>query len=200
MTQAAAGNLTKNQANNGEGLAGLGFQLSPRFLLGLVGAIVLVGGVWHADRSWDEKGSAAYKAAKAKGVPLSKEAIDASFPFPWAFLLGWALYAAAYGFPASSTDIELTTPGMFASGFCVALSIIASIPMAYAVKNRKATLKKLLGLSFVLSWLGLTVSTTLSTGNGAATAIPCALGAFSIVASMKILWKYRTVWKSTSAL
>merc|ERR1712157_266802 len=99
-------------------------------------------------------GSAAYKAAKAKGVPLSKEAIDASFPFPWAFLLGWALYAAAYWFPAGSTYIQLTTPGMFASGFSVALSIIASIPMAYAVKNRKATLKKLLGLSFVLSWLG----------------------------------------------
>lgn len=68
--------------------------------------------------------------------------------------------------------------------------------MAYAVKNRKATLKKLLGLSFVLSWLGLTVSTTYSTGTGAATAIPCALGAVSIIASMKILWKYRKMGDS----
>ena len=77
-------------------LSGLAYTIeytSPRFLLALVGAIVLVGGVWHADRSWDEKGSAAYNAAMAKGVPLSKEAIDASFPFPWAFLLGWALYS-----------------------------------------------------------------------------------------------------------
>jgi len=81
----------------------------------------------------------------------------------------------------------------------VALSIIASIPMAYAVKNRKATLKKLLGLSFVLSWLGLTVSSTLSTGNGAAAAIPCALGAISIIASMKILWKFRKMGDSWEA-
>merc|ERR1711884_636011 len=77
-----------------EAFSGLAYTIeytSPRFLLALVGAIVLVGGVWHADRSWDEKGSAAYK-----------EAIDAWFPFPWAFLLVWALYAAAYWFPADS--------------------------------------------------------------------------------------------------
>ena len=52
-----------------EAFSGLAYTIeytSPRFLLALVGAIVLIGGVWHADRSWDEKGSAAYNAAKAK--------------------------------------------------------------------------------------------------------------------------------------
>lgn len=41
-------------------------EFGPRSILSIVGIITLISGVWYVDRTWDEKGSAAYKRAKAK--------------------------------------------------------------------------------------------------------------------------------------
>ncbi len=42
-------------------------EFGPRSLLSLVGILTLMSGVWYVDRTWDEKGAAAYERAKAKG-------------------------------------------------------------------------------------------------------------------------------------
>jgi len=175
--------------------------LGPRAILSLVGIITLVSGVWHADRSWDEKGSKAYerayKEAKDKNnVVVPKKDLDASFPFPIAFLAGWALYGLAYFF-RNDGSMEFQEPTLYAilaAGFSVALSIIASIPMAEAVKTRNGTMKKILGMTFVLSWVGLTI-TTINT-NDVVPKYFCPLGAITIVASMNVLWKFRKMGDS----
>ena len=169
----------------------------PRALLSAAGIFGIITGVWYVDRTWDEEGSKAYERAKKDAgkdgkVEVPKRDLDAAFPFPWAFILGWGLFAASYFFPTNgSQSVEIGTAEKVSAATSMALSIIASVPMGDAVRNRKAAKKKLLGLSFVGSWVGLTVASTLSAGNGALSAIPCALGAISIILSMKILWKNR---------
>jgi len=67
--------------------------------------------------------------------------------------------------------------------------------MGDAVRNRNGPKKKILGLSFVLSWILLSVFSSLkedgSLRNDGICLALCLLGAFSIILSMKILWKFR---------
>eukprot|EP00040_Diaphanoeca_grandis_P040140 m.261364 g.261364 ORF g.261364 m.261364 type:complete len:444 (+) comp42017_c0_seq1:349-1680(+) len=141
------------------------------------------------------------KAKGTKDVVLSKADLDAAFPFPWAFLLGWAIFGVSYLFDPKGgfdTTLQLTSPNLLALVFSLALGVIASVPMGDAVKNRKATQKKILGLMFVLSWIGLSIfssyiesGTDWSFRNGNLSIALCLIGAFTIIASMKILWKHR---------
>lgn len=62
--------------------------------------------------------------------------------------------------------------------------------MGDAVRNRNGNKKKKLGMSFVFSWLILSLSSVMDAENNSAS-ILCPLGAVSIIASMKILWKNR---------
>lgn len=178
--------------------AALLLPAGPRALLAAAGAVTLAAGVWHVDRTWDEKGSEAYaKAKKAIATPsepvkIPISSLDAAFPFPWAFLLGWLIFGASYFFPVSGAwGVSITTPGIVAAVFSLALGVIASVPMGDAVRNRNGAKKKKLSAAFVLSWLGLTVSTGLSTAQGGLSFALCGMGAVSIIASMKILWKNR---------
>jgi hypothetical protein len=93
-----------------------------RSILSLIGIDLLVAGVWYVDRTWDEEGSKAYAQAKSSGstskedtsllnaVTIPQEALDAAFPFPWAFLLGWLLYGVAYFFSVDGGNgVEVTS-------------------------------------------------------------------------------------------
>ena len=63
----------------------------PRSLISLTGIVTLVLGVWHVDRTWDEKGSKAYhRVAKGRNskegdIKIPSKDLDDAFPFPWAF-------------------------------------------------------------------------------------------------------------------
>ena len=79
-------------------------EFGPRAILALIGVITIVGGVWQIDRTWDEEGSNAYQRAKARSkdadkVTVPEAALIAAFPYPIAFLIGWAIFAIAYLFP-----------------------------------------------------------------------------------------------------
>ena len=80
--------------------------------------------------------------------------------------------------------------------FSVALGIVASVPMGDAVRYRKAKKKMKLSMLFMLSWIGLTVASGFSTGNGISTFILCGVGMVCIILSMKILWKHRKMGDS----
>ena len=172
-------------------------NFGPRSLLALVGIITLIGGVWFVDRTWDEKGSKAYEKAKSKHsgdgeVIIPVEDLDAAFPFPIVFILGWIILAIAFLFPTNgSTAIELSPVNILGAVLCIALAFIASVPMGDAVRNRNASLKQKLSLAFVLSWIGLTIVSGFSANAGTPSFVFCALGMVCIVASMKILWKHR---------
>jgi hypothetical protein len=162
-------------------------EFGPRAILSLVGIITLMGGVWYVDRTWDEKGSAAFKKGKA-----SDKDLDAAFPFPIVFILGWIIFAASYLFPTSgATAMEFELVNIAAIVFSLILAVVASVPMGDAVRHRKAKKKKMLSMMFVLSWLGLTVSSGLAANTGATSFVLGGLGAVSVIASMKLLWKYR---------
>ena len=47
-------------------------QFGLRSLISLVGILTIIIGVWYVDRTWDEKGSAAYARAKAKAKKTKK--------------------------------------------------------------------------------------------------------------------------------
>ena len=167
----------------------------PRALWSLAGVVVVVAGVWHIDRTWDEEGTRAYEKAKAtskdqSNIIIPTAEIDAAFVFPWAFIVGWSFYALAYFFPLDgSITPEVTTPSVIAAIASLALGIIASVPMGHAVKTRNHTLKNILGMMFVSTWIVLTVDTYYTT-NQIETLIFCIIGMISIIVSMKVLWKY----------
>jgi len=167
----------------------------PRALLSLGGIVTLVTGVWHVDRTWDEKGSKAYARVKKDSKPgekivIPEKDLDAAFPFPWAFLLGWAMFAASYLFPVDgSTKIETSTPVLAAVMISLLLGIVASVPMGDAVRNRKDKKKAFLGMSFLILWILLTIVSGML--NGKVAMICCPIGMISIITSMKILWKNR---------
>jgi len=177
-------------------------EFGPRAILSLIGIITIIGGVWYIDRSWDEKGSAAYKRAKAntsgtEDVVIPQEEKEAAFPMPIVFILGWLIFAISYLFPVSGAfSIETSTPTIAAVIFCIILGFVASIPMGESVMNRKAAKKMKLSMVFMLSWVGLTVSTGLASQLGATTFIFCGLGFMCIIASMRILWKFRKMGDS----
>jgi len=172
-------------------------EFGPRSILSLIGIITIIGGVWYIDRTWDEKGSKAYERAQAKSKGSGKATIpqkqkEAAFPMPIAFIVGWIIFAIAYLFPRSGgSSIEVSPPIIAAMIFCIILSFVASIPMGDAVMNRKGDKKKKLGMAFMLSWVGLTVATGLSSVLGTLTYVFCVLGFMCIIASMRILWKFR---------
>ena len=169
----------------------------PRSLLAFAGIVILIAGVWYVDRTWDEKGSRAYTRAKESGkeggeVVISTEDLDAAFPFPIVFLIGWVLFALSYIFPTDgSMTIDLSPVHLLGFVLSLALGAIASVPMGNAVRNRNASKKKKLSMTFVLCWLGLTIVSGFSADAGAASFVLCGAGMVCIVASMKILWKHR---------
>ena len=177
-------------------------EFGPRSILSLIGIITLIAGVWYVDRSWDEKGSKAYERAKAKAggsgnVTIPQKEKEAAFPMPIFFIGGWIIFAIAYLFPRSGgSSIEINTPVIAAMVFSIILSIVASIPMGDAVMNRKGAKKKKLGMAFMLSWVGLTVSTGLVSELGTLTYIFCGLGFIMIIMSMQILWRFRKMGDS----
>jgi hypothetical protein len=173
----------------------------PRALWSLAGVVVVVAGVWHVDRTWDEEGTRAYEKAKAiskdkSNIVIPTAEIDAAFVFPWAFIVGWSFFALAYFFPLDgSSTPEVTTPAVIAAVASLALGIIASVPMGHAVKTRNHTLKNILGMMFVSTWIVLTVVSYYTT-NQIETLVFCIIGMVSIIASMKVLWKHRKMGDS----
>ena len=178
---------------------------SARSLLALAGAVTLVAGVWKADRTWDEKGSQAFERAKVSlkresGAPVEipSEELDRAFPFPWAFLLGWALYGLANLFSSDGGGpwwtVDINARSVASLAISLALGWIASVPMGEAVRFRDAGKKQKLSLLFVASWLLLTA---LGGPEGEHILLALrAVGAIMIIASMKVLWKYRKMGDS----
>ena len=186
-----------------------------RGLLALVGAVTIVAGVWHADRTWDEQGSAAYERAQTALLQKKKESgaastaaaatltgeaaipeadLNAAFPFPWAFLLGWVLYSISNVFPTDgSLNVKPDARSIAAALISLALGWIASVPMGEAVRFRDAAKKQKLSLLFLGSWLLLTAVGGPDTRGMIALR---AVGAISIIASMKVLWKFRKMGDS----
>jgi hypothetical protein len=201
--------LDTKTLNNLDMTPDLIIQFGPRSILSLVGIIILMIGVWYVDRTWDEKGSAAYARAKAKGgdgnaVVIPEADLDAAFPFPIVFILGWLIFASSYLFSTSGgTALQDLSPVTIAAiFFSLVLAVVASVPMGNAVRYRKKGLKMKLSMMFVLSWVGLTIVSGLATGTGAPSFILGGLGAVCIVASMKLLWKYRKMgdsWEQNGA-
>jgi len=171
-------------------------EFGPRSILSLIGIITLIIGVWYVDRTWDEKGSAAYQRAKEKGNNLEKE-LDAAFPFPILFLLGWAIFAISYLFPTNGGNaLDFSPMNIGAIIFSLILATVASVPMGDAVRYRKKSKKMKLSMMFLLSWIGLTITSGLATNNGITSFLLGGAGAISIIASMKLLWKYRKMGDS----
>ena len=173
--------------------------LGPRSLLALLGAIILIAGVWYVDRTWDEIGAASYTRAKKRGdaTEITQEELDAAFPFPWAFILGWSLFAISYLFPTDgAVRLDLRPSSVVAFVLSLALAGIASVPMGDAVRYRKAGKKKKLSMAFVLCWVGLTAASGYSVDIGATTFVLGGVGAVFIIMSMKILWKHRKMGDS----
>ena len=168
----------------------------PRSLLSLSGIVTLVLGVWHVDRTWDEKGSKAYhRVAKGRNskegdIKIPSKDLDDAFPFPWAFLLGWVMFGVSYLFPVDGSFSLYLTPSSLA-GLLVSLmlGVVASVPMGDAVRTRNKGRKELLGMAFLVLWLVLSVVTSIN--NGKVAMACCPIGMVSIISSMKILWKNR---------
>lgn len=180
---------------------GLLIVAGPRGLLSLAGIVLIVGGVWHADRKWDEEGSKAYEraaAAAADATPqppdkedtlstvlIPQDELNAAFPLPIAFLLGWLLFAISYFAPIDgSNDFFFSGPALASALISLSLGWVASVPMGDAVQNRNAKKKMVLSVLFLLLWIGLAIVS----GWGELTAIHGvfrAIGVVSIVASMK---------------
>ena len=87
------------------------------------------------------------------------------------------------------------TPKKLSIFFCGALGLVASVPMAQAVVTRNSKMKGQLGILFVLSWLGLGVSTGIDEHwhlrSGGMVMALAMVGAQFIVLSMKVLWMHR---------
>jgi hypothetical protein len=177
-------------------------EFGPRSVLALAGIVTLVGGVWYVDRTWDEKGSAAYRRAQAAAkdgskVVIPEQELRAAFPFPFAFLAGWVLFALSYLFPTNgSSTLDIGFADLIAVAFSLALGVIASVPMGDAVLNRNASKKQKLSMAFLVSWIGLTIASGYSANSGGVSFVLCGVGAVCIVASMKVLWKFRKMGDS----
>jgi hypothetical protein len=119
------------------------------------------------------------------------------FAFPWAFLVGWALFGLSYLFPVSGEwALDVTPAGLAAAAFSALLAYVASVPMEEAVKNRDGDSKTKLSAAFAAGWVGLTASTVAGNGLGAASTILNPIGMISIIFSMKLLWQYRKMGES----
>jgi len=171
-----------------------------RTFMALFGIVCIIAGVWYVDRTWDEQGSAAYNRVvmdegRTDDIVIPEADLDAAFPFPWAFIMGWVILGISYLFSPNVDEKEVSWPGIICLFLCIALGVIASVPMGDAVRNRNPPKKKQLGLMFVTSWILLSIFSSMdadgSLRSGGLSLVLCFLGAFCIIASMKILWKFR---------
>ena len=141
----------------------------PRSVLSFVGFVLVIVGVWHVDRTWDEEGSAAYERAKQRdpsSVKLSDEQLDRAFRFPFLFLGGWMLFGLAYLFPDSGDfSLELSSLGLLSLLAALVLAAVGSLPMAEAVRYRQAKKKQILSMLFLIFWILLTIITALGAEN-----------------------------------
>eukprot|EP00978_Attheya_sp_CCMP212_P047078 scaffold421215_cov61-Attheya_sp.AAC.1 len=131
--------------------------------------------------------------APSSSVNIPTKDLQDTFPFPTAFLIGWALFGVSYFSPMDgSIDLQVTWYALLAALICLALGWIASVPMGDAVMTRNGPKKAKLGLTFVSSWLLLTIFPGYGDDQlSAIHAIFRTVGAVYIIASMKILWKFR---------
>ena len=132
-----------------------------------------------------------------KTVEIPENELKASFPFPVAFLVGWTLFGLSFFNPidGSSVRFQVTAPALAAAAVSLALGWIASVPMGDAVMTRNGSKKATLGMLFVASWFALTAVS----GYGELSYLHTVfrvIGAVSIIASMKILWKFRKMGDS----
>ena len=179
-------------------------QLGPRSILSLAGIVLLILGVWHVDRTWDEEGTKEHERARAinpQSPQLSDAHLDAAIRFPVMFLVGWAMLAVSFLFPTDgASGLTLTAFGVLAAIAAVALASVASLPMADAVRHRREQKKQTLSMLFLTFWIALTVFTGLDAVNRTETFVFGAAGMICIVVAMALLWKYRkmgTSWEET---
>lgn len=190
-----------------------------RSMLSLLGVVLIVGGTWRADRTWDEEGTQAYyKAANKKlsstaststgeaedelnkpltSVEVPKEYLNAAYPLPWITILGWIIFTISIFAPLGGGDgkWEASLPNFLAALFALAIGWIESAPLNDAIRFRKTELKQKINLLLLAGWIGLTV--TLGLGKlGIAQIVARAVGAFFILASARILWKFRKMGES----
>lgn len=128
-------------------------------------------------------------------VVVPPHELDAAFPFPWPFLLGWSLFGASYLFPMNGSTKIITSEAtslrtLIRAATSLALGWIASVPMGDAVKTRNNKKKQTLSMLFAGSWLTLSTVSDTNSSSRVHTGLRFA-GAASIIASMKILWKHR---------
>lgn len=145
-------------------------------------------------------------------VIIPEEKLNAAFPIPWGFLVGWWLWGASYLFPMNgSINFAPTKFGIAACVISVFISFDASLPMADAVKNLLKEKKKMLSLLFVIGWISLGVTSALDVTEQlqaygfdgptkALTWILCMLGPITIIMSQQILFSARkmgTFWEQS---
>ena len=173
-------------------------EIGLRALLSVLGMATLIAGVWHVDRAWDEDGSLAFERLKdqnasATGTPLDS-ALDAALRPPVLFIIGWALFGAAYLFPRGGGD--LTASSVLAAVSALVLAVVGSVPMADAVRYRKARKKMILSALFALFWVLLTVFTSTDSEAPGIAWVFAIAGMLSIMIAMMLLWKYRKMGTS----
>jgi len=197
-----------------------------RMAIALAGYLVMQIGLWHAENKWDEEGSAAYlEAAGQSGsstpeeleatemnATISDEKLQAAFPVPWGFLIGWWLWGISYMFPVDGTsDVDPTWAGIVALVVCFFVSFVASVPMSDAVMNRIPAKKMKLSLAFLLGWITLGIMSALDITiqindrdeydeSTVGTWFLCMLGPITIILSQKILFgsrKMGTLWEES---
>ena len=175
-------------------------HFGPRALLSLVGIATIIVGVWQVDRAWDEEGFKAFERAKERDPDnpvIPDDELAAAGRFPLLFLLGWALLAIAYLFPADGTgSIDVSAAGVISLVLALALAGVASIPMSDAVRHRKAKKKQMLSMLFAAGWIALAIFSAISASGGASSYIFSGLGVVSILISMQLLWKFRKMGNS----
>lgn len=199
-----------------------------RSMIAFAGYLVMQIGLWYTENKWDEEGSVAFLEAagqdpgqtpeeleaKSMEATIPEDKLKAAFPTPWGFLIGWWLWGLSYLFPMDgSSDVDPTPFGIIALVVSILVSIIASVPMADAVQNRKAQQKNMLSLAFVIGWFTLGAMSALDAskiidddlGSGdkpskAGTWLCCMLGPVTIIMSQKILFgsrKMGTEWEAS---
>jgi len=89
-------------------------------------------------------------------VKIPDAKLQAAFPVPWGFLIGWWVWGVSYLFPINGKMIDSPTAfGIIAMIVCFAVSFVASVPMSDAVMNRLPDKKKYLSLMFLTGWIVL---------------------------------------------
>merc|ERR550539_957005 len=149
--------------------------------------------------------------AMAMDATIPEDELNASFPMPWGFLVGWWVWGISYLFDINGKFEFSATPfGIIACVVSFAVSFIASIPMADAVKNRLPDKKKMLSLGFLIGWILLGIMSSLDVTDQLKDAghegkdligvwILLMLGPITVILSQKTLFEYRkmgTLWES----